>query len=121
VLLSRWLAAFALTLAVEVPLYALALRLVWRMRLATAVGLGAGVNALTHPVLWWSLVPWVGRPWYPWLVLGAEAAVCAAEWLALAAAVRRDRAALAALSVAVNAASVLAGLIAAYVTAGPGR
>src|SRR6266508_4602033 len=121
VVLLSWLAALALTLAVEVPLYASVLRLAWGIRLRDAAGLGAAVNALTHPVLWWSLAPWTGRPWYPWLVAGAEVVVCAVEWLALAVLVRRDRLALAALSLGANAASVLAGIIAAYVTGAPGR
>jgi len=116
VLLS-WLAAFGLTLAVEVPLYAAALRLAWGVPLAKALRLGTGVNLVTHPVLWWSLTPWTGRPWYPCLVVGAEAAVCVAEWGVLALTVRRDRVALAALSAGVNAVSVLAGLTAAAASA----
>jgi hypothetical protein len=120
VLLS-WLAALGLTLVVEVPLYAAALRLVWGMPLPRAAAAGAIVNLLTHPVVWWSLAPWTGRPWYPWLVLGAEIAVCAVEWALLAVLVWRDRVALAVLSAGVNAASVLAGLIVAYASAGPGR
>ncbi|WP_460494150.1 hypothetical protein [Dactylosporangium cerinum] len=47
--------ALLLTLAVEVPLYVLALT---ALRLATparAALLGVAVNLLTHPVLWWLL------------------------------------------------------------------
>lgn len=116
--MSPWpyLVAFALTLLVEVPLYVGALtglfRLPWRRALVVAVL----ANAITHPALWWTLRPWTGEAWYPWLLGGAEAAVCAVEWLVLAVSVGRrragDRVLLAAVVVGVNGASVLAGAFA---------
>lgn len=101
------LVALALTLAVEVPLYTVGL---WGLRLARpadAALLGAGVNLLTHPVLWCSLAPRVtaGR------LAAAELAVCAVEALMLRVLLRRDLPVLLALSVAANGASVIAGLL----------
>ncbi len=70
-----WLAAFAFTQAIEVPIYALAQRTihpsndgvaspatgasVWAWRLALAFG----ASALTHPIVWFVLPPtsqWLG-------------------------------------------------------------
>jgi len=101
--------ALALTLAVEVPLVALALTGLRLARLGRAVLLGVGVNLVTHPVLWWSLAPHPepARFWF------AEACVCVVEavllWWGLA--VRRDIAVLVILSVGANAASVAVGLL----------
>jgi hypothetical protein len=101
------LAAFVLTLAVELPWYVaglVALRLAgWRR----AVGLGVLVNALSHPVLWCFLAP---HPTLPHTAV-AEGAVCAFEALLLFAAIRREPALLALLSVAANGCSVLIGLL----------
>jgi hypothetical protein len=99
--------ALLLTLAVEVPLYVLALA---GLRLASwrrAVLLGGAVNLLTHPVLWWFLAP---RPdavrfW------GAEAAVVVVEAAVLFLACRRDPAVLLVTSLGANAVSVLMGLL----------
>ena len=101
------LAAFGLTLAVELPWYVaglVALRLAgWRRALV----LGVVVNALSHPVLWWFLAP---RPTLPRIAV-AEVAVCAFEALLLFAAIRREPALLVLLCVAANACSVLIGLL----------
>ncbi|MFF5230998.1 hypothetical protein [Dactylosporangium sp. NPDC000521] len=99
--------ALLLTLAVEVPLYVLALM---ALRLASwrkAALLGVAVNLLTHPVLWWSLAPRpsAGALW------GAEAAVVAVEAAVLWLACRRDPALLLVASLGANAASVLIGLV----------
>lgn len=111
-LLPRYLAALALTLAVEVPLYATLLSWGWRVRWRRAVLVAAGVNLVTHPPLWWLLLPLATHPGYGWFLLGAEAAVCAAEWLLLASWLRRRwDPLLLVLAVAANAASVLAGLL----------
>jgi len=103
--MTAWLAAFGLTLAVELPVYATglaALRLLpWRRALVA----GLAVNVATHPVLWWFLS---GHP-HRWVA--AELVVCLAEALMLFAAVRRDPAVLVLLSVAANATSLLAGLL----------
>jgi hypothetical protein len=135
VLLWRYALALGLTLAVEAPLYAGALVVWFGLGRRPAIALALAVNLATHPVLWWSLRPWSGEGWYLWLVLGAEVAVCAAEWLLLAVGValarsraprlaadgprgatvarigRPDLALLAVVSVGVNAVSVLAGAL----------
>ena len=120
----RYVAALGLTLLVEVPLYTAALvgwlRLTWRPAFALAIG----VNLATHPLLWWSLRPWAGDAQYPWLLAGAEVAVCAVEWALFTLGVvtwrrrhgrraldRLDVLLLGALSVGVNAASVIAGTV----------
>jgi hypothetical protein len=103
--MTAWLAAFGLTVAMELPWYLAGLTglrlLPWRRALAA----GFAVNAVTHPVLWWVLS---GHPrwWGP-----AEVAVCAAEALMLLAAVRRDPVVLLLLSVAANTTSLAAGLL----------
>ena len=70
----RYLGALALTLAVEVPLYTLALRYAWGLPTGRAVRLAAGVNLATHPVLWWSLALWPPGSAYPLVVALAETA-----------------------------------------------
>jgi hypothetical protein len=110
-LLAGYLTALGLTLAVEVPLYTAVLIWGWRVRWQRALATAVGVNLVTHPPLWWLLVPLTVRPSYPWIMVVAEAVVALAEWLLLAAWVRRRDPLLLVLSVGVNAASVLAGLI----------
>jgi hypothetical protein len=115
-MLPRYLLAFGLTLAVEIPLYALALSFGWRAPARRAVLAALAVNLCTHPLLWWTLAPLTGRPEYPAMLLLAELAVCLAEALLLAVGVpsarpRRPDPLLLALSIAVNGTSVLAGLI----------
>jgi hypothetical protein len=99
--------ALLVTLAVEVPLYVVALFALRLCGTGRAVLLGTAVNLLTHPVLWWCLAP---RPALAALV-AAEVAVWAVEtglvWLAL----RRAFTVLAVVCAGVNAASILAGLL----------
>lgn len=104
-------AALALTLAVEIPVYAVALRRGWQVRPRTALWAALGVNLATHPLLWWLLGPWAGRSAYPLILVLAEVAVCAAEAALLAWWLRRRDPLLAVLAVLANAASVIAGLI----------
>ena len=101
------LAAFGLTLAVELPWYVVGLVSLVGVRWPAALAWGFLVNACTHPVLWWALTP------QPSLVqvLAAEAVVVVAETVLLAVAVRRDIAILALLSVAANTSSLLTGLL----------
>jgi hypothetical protein len=112
---TEYLTAFGITLAVEVPLYTAALHGAWHLPWRRAVLAATSVNVATHPALWWALHPVTARPAYPWMMVAAELAVCAAEALLLMAWLRRRDPLLAVLAVAVNATSVLAGLIAANV------
>jgi hypothetical protein len=101
------LAAFGLTLAVEVPWYAVGLVALRLARWQWALGLGVLVNAISHPLLWWSLAPHPG-----WVQLaGAEVGVWLLEALLLWAVVRRDLGLLLVLSLAANASSLLIGLL----------
>ena len=101
------LVAFGLTIAVELPWYALGLAALRLASLGRAALLAVGVNAVTHPILWWLLAP---RPTPTHLVL-AELAVCLAEAAMLWILVRREPALLVVLSVGANATSVLIGLL----------
>ncbi|NUT37581.1 MAG: hypothetical protein HOV79_31440 [Hamadaea sp.] len=106
-------AAFAVTLAVEIPVYAFALRLGWDVRWRRALLCALGVNVATHPALWWLLTPWSRTPAYPLIMVGTEGAVCLVEAALLAWWLGRRDPLLAVLAVAANAASVTAGLICA--------
>jgi len=99
--------ALLLTLAAEVPLYTLALTALRLAGQRRAALLGAAVNLLTHPVLWWFLAPGAsaGRFW------GAEAVVVVAEAAMLWPACRRDPVLLLVTSLGANATSVLIGLL----------
>ncbi len=120
-MLPAYLGALALTLGVELPVYAAVLAgarvASWRRALVA----GVGVNLLTHPLLWWGLRPVAARAAYPWIVAVAEVAVCAAEWGLLVwwlpapptGRTRADLTLLAGASVAANAASTLVGLLVA--------
>ncbi|WP_155368497.1 hypothetical protein [Catellatospora vulcania] len=107
----RYPAALALTLAVEIPVYAAALRWGWSAPWRRAVLCALGVNLVTHPVLWWLLAPRTALAAYPLLMVVAEVVVCGAEAALLVWWLRRRDPLLAVLAVAANAASVLAGLI----------
>ncbi|WP_191838074.1 hypothetical protein [Catellatospora chokoriensis] len=111
----RYPAALALTLAVEIPVYAAALRWGWAAPVRRALLGALGVNLATHPLLWWLLVPWTGREAYPLVLVFAELLVCGAEAALLAWWLGRRDPLLAVLAVAANAASVLAGFIFASV------
>jgi hypothetical protein len=102
------LAAFGLTLAVELPWYGaglVALRLVRRWW--SALILGMLVNAVSHPLLWWWLAP---HPSFTRLAV-AETGVWLLEAFLLFAAIRRELALLLVLSLAANASSLLIGLL----------
>ncbi|MEV4411862.1 hypothetical protein [Catellatospora sp. NPDC049609] len=104
-------AALALTLAVELPVYAVALRRGWGVGRRRALLCALGVNLATHPLLWWLLGPWTALSAYPLIMVVAEVAVCGVEAALLAWWLRRRDLLLAVLAVAANAASVTAGLI----------
>lgn len=101
------MAAFGLTLAVELPWYLAGLVALVRVRWWLALGLGVAVNALTHPLLWWVLAP---APTLLQIAL-AEVVVVLAEAALLAVALRRDVVVLGLLSLGANASSVLVGLL----------
>jgi hypothetical protein len=69
---TRWLAAFALTQALEMPVYARALgpERTWALRLAIAFG----ASAITHPLVWFSH-PLLGWPWLSYVVAAEGFAV----------------------------------------------
>lgn len=99
-------AALALTVAVEVPLYVgglVALRLSGALR---AFVVAVGVNLLTHPLLWLTLVDGASSV----RVLAAEACVCIIEGAVLRAVVGRDGALTLLLATGANAASFAVGL-----------
>lgn len=96
----NYLAALALTVAVEVPVYVVGLRAPWR--------LAAGVNLVSHPVAWfvlWPVLRSLVGDGAAFVVV--ELAVCAGEWAVL----RRlsDPARVAGVVLLANAASLLAG------------
>jgi hypothetical protein len=111
---SAYVEAFALTLAVEVPLYLLGLVRVLKLPPARAAALAVGVNVATHPLVWWSLALLPGGVPVP-LFLAVEAAVCLVEGLLLVwwtgCRSGTDVALLIAVAAGANAASTLAGLL----------
>lgn len=105
-------AALALTLAVEVPVYAVVLRRLLGLRGVTAPALAVAVNLATHPLVWWSLGVAAGfRGGYAAALLPVEIAAWLAEAAILWALLRREARTLLAAAVAANAASFLAGLV----------
>ena len=82
-----WLLAFVLTLAIEVPVYTFGLR--HRVRPARGAAVALGVNAVTHPVLWFGLSALQRTGASYWLVtLSAEVAVVLIEAALVIVAVR---------------------------------
>ena len=104
-----YLLALALTLAVEVPIYVLALRVARLLPIRRAVVIAVGVNAATHPVVWLVLVH-AGSAYWP--LFGV---VEVGAWLGEAALfllwVRRDRALIGLTALVANTCSCLAGLL----------
>lgn len=68
--LQAWLLAFIFTQMVEVPIYAVGLR----VRIPVAFG----ASAITHPIVWFVIFRFVPLP-YLWLTVGAEAFAIAVE------------------------------------------
>jgi hypothetical protein len=100
-----WFAAFAWTLAIELPVYTIVLHRhagSWQ-RLCGSV---LAVNAISHPVLWFAF-PELSPYWL--YVLAGETCVIAIEALILAAVIRNVRVAVVA-SVLANVVSTLIGL-----------
>ncbi len=112
-----WLSAFALTQAVELPIYVRALRerppAIERLGPALAVAFAASL--LTHPIVWFVIPKLVPGEWLT-MVLVAEAFAIAAEAAWLRAFGLRRALAWAAFA---NAASVLVGLVSRALFAWP--
>jgi hypothetical protein len=107
-----WPGAFALTLAIELPVY------VWRLRRldfspGAAAASALGANAVSHPLFWFAFPRF--SPYALFFTVG-EALCIAIEWVLLQAA-RRSTGARAApfpllvAALAANAASAAAGLL----------
>ena len=103
-----WPFAFIVTLLVEVPVYIAALTLVTGIRVRPAVAMSVAVNAVSHPLLWFVIVPALGAGLSA--VLAAEALVLAGEAIALMAVLRRDRLVLAAAALVANGLSFAVGV-----------
>ncbi|MFB4318680.1 hypothetical protein [Actinomadura sp. 21ATH] len=105
-------AALALTLAVELPVYAVALRALLGVRAAAALAMAAGINLVTHPVVWLTLGAAARfHGGYEIVLLPVEIAAWLTEAAILYALLRRRGRDLAGVAVAANAASFLAGLL----------
>jgi hypothetical protein len=104
---KSWALAFALTHAVEVPIYLFLLRLVWRKRIAVAFG----TSALTHPYLWFVLpsllLPVAG--YWGFVAIGESFVVLVEAGVCVLLGVPARRALFA--SCVANAASVCAGFL----------
>lgn len=98
--LTPWLVAFVFTQLVEVPIYAVALR----TRIVTAFG----ASAITHPIVWFVIFPFVPLPYLGLIVL-AESFAVVVEAIYFGWLVRRRRAWL--WSLVANAASFGTGML----------
>lgn len=110
--MTGYLGAFALTCAVELPVYCALLMVLARIPAYAAVGLGLAVNVVTHPLLWLAFDAIARMPYAAAFGL-AELAVCTVEWVLLAVALRRrgvGRGTLAAIVVVANGLSAAVGL-----------
>lgn len=98
-----WLFAFVFTQAVEVPVYAVGLRV--------PVLVAFGASAITHPLLWFVFFPYVPLPYLAKLALG-ELLVLVVEAAYFALLFRRQRALL--WSAIANGASLGTGMLARW-------
>jgi len=104
--------ALALTLAVEVPVYVVALRAAGLLTGWRALAVAVAANLATHPLVWAVLLRFGSAYWPTFAV--AEAAAWLAETVAVFLAVRRDAVLIALTALVANAASCLAGLLVAW-------
>lgn len=100
--------ALAVTLAVELPVYALALRALGLSLVRAAVA-AVAVNLLTHPVVWLAISHAEAAYWRAFVV--AELAAWLVEAVAVYAWVRRDGRLIALTALVANAGSCLAGVL----------
>lgn len=115
---AAYAVAFLMTEVVEAPVYALVLTRVLGARLGTALLASAAVNAVSHPVFTFVVLPLcahvlAARP----ALLVSELFVCLLEAALLCAAFRRHAAALLAASLVANGCSLLAGAVVFSLTA----
>ena len=109
---ESYIAALALTLAAEVPIYAVVLVRLYQRRLPAAVGSGILANLATHPVVWFVLLPVLEpRTGYAGYAIIAELFAWWAEWLLLYAWTRRFPRILLLTSLFANGSSVLVGWV----------
>lgn len=101
-----WLTAFVWTLAIELPIYTLAIGRCLP-RWWSVVALVVAINAVTHPMLWF-VFPRLEPTW--WYLVAGELTVTAIEIALVAIATRRPARALAAACLA-NLASLAAGSV----------
>lgn len=112
-MLTSWesyTAALALTLAAEVPIYAVVLVRLYQRRLPAAAGSAVLANLATHPIVWFVLLPLLEpRAGHTGYVIIAELFAWWAEWLLLFAWTRRFPRILLLTSLLANGTSVLVG------------
>jgi hypothetical protein len=97
---AAWFWAFLFTELVEVPIYGFGLRV--------SVPAAFGASAITHPLLWFLLFPYLPLP-YAGLLVAGEAFAVTVEALYFSVLFHRPRALR--WSLAANAASLAAGLV----------
>ncbi len=95
-----WFWAFLFTQMVEVPIYSVGLRV--------GVLPALGASAITHPILWFALFPYVHLP-YVWMIVIGESFALLVEAAYFAWVFRRPRALL--WSAIANGASFGAGML----------
>jgi len=107
-----WITAFVVTLGVEVPLFVVTLRAFCGVRVPSAVALAVAVNAVSHPLLWFVLLPPLATMTTPVAsVLIGEVLVWMFEAGCCVALARRHRTAAIATALLANGASFLVGLL----------
>ena len=97
---QAWAVAFLFTQMVEVPIYAVGLRV--------GIPSAFGASAITHPLLWFVLFPYLNLS-YVWQIVVGESFAVLVEAAYFAFLLRRRRALL--LSVLANAASFGTGML----------
>ncbi|SEG57963.1 hypothetical protein SAMN05216223_106377 [Actinacidiphila yanglinensis] len=102
--------ALALTVAVEVPVYAVTVISASPARFRRTAVAAVMVNLVTHPLLWWFLSRVPSHDYWPAFAV-AESVVCLVEGALMAWWLRLRGPVPYAASVAANAASVIAGML----------
>lgn len=102
--------AFALTVAVEVPVYVAAITVASPARFRRTAAAAFMVNCVTHPLLWWFLRHVPDHAYWTAFAV-AESAVSVVEGALMARVLRLRGTVPYAASVVANTASLLAGLL----------